>query len=163
MNKDDIIALVCMAVSFICFLFWVYWSTTNEQRTGRRWKRKFIEKLETIYNITGNNEPLELKYNGHIFKIKVVDEPRQKGLEYPTIPMYKSKLLCINDEPVCRIHYIDGMFRKYKFLEFTNSRKFEEIVELTHGVYLIAYIKDKAKSNAVSRELRPSFYDDEVK
>lgn len=159
MSKSDIIAICFMIASVVCMLFWVYWSTINEARTGRRWRRKFIEKLETIYNVTGDNGPLELKYNGHTFNIKVVDEPKQVGLEYDTIPMYKSKLLYINDEPVCRVHYIESLFRKYKFLEFTNSRKFEEIIELTQGVYIVAYVKDKAKTNAISREQRPSFYD----
>lgn len=148
-----------MIASVVCMLFWLYWSTINEKRTGRRWKRKFIEKLETIYSVTSNGDTIELKFNGHIFNIKVVDEPKQVGLEYDTIPMYKSKLLYINDEPVCRVHYIESLLRKYKFLEFTNARKFEEIVELTQGVYLIAYVKDKAKTASTLSTTRPSFYD----
>ena len=161
MSKDDIIAIVFMGASFVCFLFWVYWINTNASPDGKRFKRKFIEKLITIFEVTQDNEPIELKYNGHTFNIKVLQEPKQVGVEHSTIPMYTSKLLYINDEAVCRIHDVECNLKHHTFLEFTNKRQIDEVIELTQGAYLVAYIKYQAKVASKKWATRPSFYDEE--
>lgn len=158
----DTIELICfiifMSICFLWIVFSEWYRASNTLPYGNRAIKKFIKKVETICSVTANDGPIELKYNNKTFMVKCIDEAKQRGLEYSTIPRYKSKLLYINDEPVCRVHYFEN-FKKHTGLEFTLSRERDEIVELVDATYMIAEIKYMGMRAKELSTTKPSFYD----
>ena len=76
--------------------------------------------------------------NGFTFNVKVVEDFKQKGLKYETIPMYKCYTVYIDDEPVCRAHNLTVCASNKKCIEFSSKRCHTEVIDIVEHAYSIA-------------------------
>ena len=95
-------------------------------------------KEEYLEAFIGDNFQFNVKFR---FNVKVEKETPYIGLEYETIPMYKSYAVYIDDEIVCRAHVIRQLSKDHTFLEFSSKRKSDEVIDIVK------------KADKVAREL----------
>lgn len=111
---------------------------------GKVFIRDFMEMIDDIETALTDTrkEYLEAFVTGNFkFKVRVEKETPYIGLEYETIPMYKSYAVYIDDEIVCRAHVIRQLSKDHTFLEFSSKRKRDEVIDIVK------------KADKVAREL----------
>lgn len=135
MKSYEILWLILLVIVLAFDISYTLWTNANSLPHGKRAVKKFIEKINIIKNVTEDNEqPVEFVHKGKHFKVMVLVEDKQTGLEYSTIPRYISKMLYINNEPVCRIHDLEDYSKHRTYLEFGQSRERAEIIELVEFI-----------------------------
>lgn len=125
--------LIIFATTF-AVIFTVY-MIVSEYRTcqqvppdGKIFVKEFSEIVSDIYRaqeISGFKFLYSFQ-NNITFKVSVKQDDTPEGLEYRTIPVYKSFSIYINDELVCREH----IFKDKHYFEFSSKRKRDEVITL---------------------------------
>lgn len=108
---------------------------------GKIFIRDFMEMIDDIETALTDSkkEYLEVVVSGNFkFKVRVNKEVPYVGLEYETIPMYKSHVIYIDDELVCRAHVIDRNCKKHNFIEFSSRRKRDEVIDIVKKAQKVA-------------------------
>lgn len=128
------------SVVFYIFITEVYSSFVDDFPNGRRAKKKFIEKINTIENANRvSNSVAIANKNGKIFKVRIYKGEVPDGLHYSTIPVYTYRSVWINKEEVARIHHIKPTYGKEKdWIELTAERNKSEILEIVDAAYKVA-------------------------
>ena len=161
-NKVALVIFVVFNFSFMII------SSVMESRNtlpyGKRAVKKLVEKTDRIYdaNRIAKKEILVHK-DGVVLPVKVVEQDTMEGLEYSTIPMYKCLSVYIKDEEVVRIHNIYSQSKNNYYLEFTATRKQNEIIEIIDAAYNVAQPIYNEHRNRIYCDKRMSFYgEDEI-
>ena len=157
-------------VPIVCIVLYVLWAAftigkdfrdaSNKLPYGKRAVQDFVKKVDRICDanrITKGN--LLPNKSGIVLPTRVVEHDTGKGLEYETIPMYKCKSVYINDEEVARVHCVHNYFKDNYFLEFTSSRKLDEISDIVNAAYNIAQPIYKEHWDKLGKTQVKSFYD----
>ena len=142
--NDIWFTIILISVVVGCCLY----ITITEIRASRRQApdgKVFVKDfMEMIYDIEdalidSKKEYLEAFVSGNFkFKVRVNKEVPYVGLEYETIPMYKSHAIYIDDELVCRAHTIYKDCKNNTFIEFSSQRKRDEVIDIVKKVYKVA-------------------------
>lgn len=109
----------------------------NTAPHGKTFTKKFYEKLVEIHKageVTGAPGFIS-KVKGLSFTVNIVKDEVPKGLEYETIPIYKSYCVYVDNEAVCRAHILQIDFKDKIYLEFSSKRKYAEVIEIVESVY----------------------------
>ena len=158
-------------VPITCIVLYALWAAftiwkdfrdaSNKLPGGKRAVQDFVKKVDRIYDangiVKGNLLPSK---SGFVLPIRVVANDTGKGLEYETIPMYKCKSVYINDEEVARVHCIHDCFKNRYFLEFTSSRKLDEIADVVNEAYKLAQPIYKEYWDKLGKTQVKSFYEE---
>lgn len=133
---------------------------------GKVFVRDFMEMIDNIETALTNSKKdcLEAFVTGNFkFKVKVEKETPYIGLEYETIPMYKSYAVYINDEIVCRAHVITKYSKDYTFLEFSSKRKRDEVIDIIKKADNVAREYNHERiTNWFSKYDNKSFYSEDL-
>ena len=122
----------------------------NSVPNGKAFVKKFYNKVISI-NIA--QQVLELP---NIVSQEMVPE----GLEYKTIPKYKSFCIYIEDEAVCRVHILEVNYKNKICFDFSSKRPRCEIIEIIDEAYLIAEKELKEFNKKYYNINKNSFYSD---
>ena len=98
---------------------------------------RYCQQIYTNKGIKDNKQYIDYvpaNVNNTLFKVKVLKDNTPEGLEYSTIPRYKSYTVYINDEPVCREH----IFNDKSSFEFTCKRERDEVIQIVMQAYEVA-------------------------
>jgi hypothetical protein len=132
---------------------------------GKIFIRDFMEMIDDIETalIDSKKDYLEAFVSGNFkFKVRVNKEFPYVGLEYETIPMYKSHAIYIDDELVCRVHIIHKYYKDKFFVEFSSRRKREEIIDIVKRAQKVANEYNHENiTNWFSKYDSKSFYTEE--
>lgn len=145
--SDKLFAIVVfsiLAVFILSFIINDIKAFRRQAPYGKVFIRDFMEMLDDIETALTNSkeEYIEAFVSGNFkFNVKVEKEIPHIGLEYETIPMYKSYAVYIDDEIVCRAHVIRQLSKDHTFLEFSSKRKRDEVIDIVK------------KADEVAREL----------
>jgi Lhr-like helicase len=145
--NDKLFAIVVFSITSVFILSFIINDIKAFRRAapyGKVFVRDFMEMLDDIETALTNSkeEYLEAFISGNFkFNVKVEKETPHIGLEYETIPMYKSYVVYIGDEVVCRAHVIRQLSKDHTFLEFSSKRKRDEVIDIVK------------KADKVAREL----------
>lgn len=145
--NDKLFAIVIFSITAVFILSFIINDIKAFRRQapyGKVFVRDFMEMLDDIETALTNSkeEYLEAFVSGNFkFNVKVEKETPHIGLEYETIPMYKSYAVYIDDEIVCRAHVIRQLSKDHTFLEFSSKRKSDEVIDIVK------------KADKVAREL----------
>ena len=145
--NDKLFVIVVFSITAIFILSFIINDIKAFRRQapyGKVFVRDFMEMLDDIETALTNSkeEYLEAFISGNFkFNVKVEKEISHIGLEYETIPMYKSYAVYIDDEIVCRAHVIRQLSKDHTFLEFSSKRKSDEVIDIVK------------KADKVAREL----------
>lgn len=125
------------SIMFVCMLIEIY---PSDFPNGRRAKKKFIEKINTIQHANEVSHSVAIaNKNGKIFEVRIYKGEVPDGLRYNTIPVYTYRSVWINKEEVARIHHINPTYGKEKdWIELTAERKQSEILEIVEAAYKVA-------------------------
>jgi len=134
---------------------------------GKVFVRDFMQMIEDIETALTHSKKdnVEATISGNFkFKVRVSKEVPYVGLEFETIPMYKSHGVYINDELVCRAHIIRGYCKNNIFIEFSSKRKRDEVIDIIKRAQKVAneYIYENAV-NWISKYDSKSFYSEDKK
>lgn len=108
---------------------------------GEVFVKDFIEMIGDIETALTNSKKdyLEAFISGNFkFKVRVNKEVPYAGLEYETIPMYRSHAIYIDDELVCRVHVIHKDSKDTAFVEFSSRRKRDEVIDIIKKAQKVA-------------------------
>jgi hypothetical protein len=131
-----IVYIVFIAVSiFILYNFTSYLTTD-----GSLYGRRMDKKVRKIANACSYTKERQFTFNSQHekFTIRVENAKVAEGIKYTTIPVYTCQDVYINDELVCKVHKLEGLFRKYFSTEFSGKRHDYEIAELIHSAFKAA-------------------------
>lgn len=134
---------------------------------GKVFVKDFMEMIDDIETALTDSKKdyLEAFVSGNFkFKVRVNKEVPYTGLEYETIPMYKSHAIYIDDELVCRVHVIHPYYKDKVFIEFSSRRKIEEVIDIVKRAQKVAneYNHEHAV-NWFSKYDSKSFYSEDKK
>ena len=131
---------------------------------GKIFIRDFMEMIDDIERALTDSKKdyFEAFVSGNFnFKVRVNKEVPYSGLEYETIPMYKSHAIYIDDELVCRVHVIDRNCKKHNFIEFSSRRKRAEVIDIVKKAQKVANEYNHENiTNWFSKYDSKSFYQD---
>jgi hypothetical protein len=126
---------------------------------GKVFVREFVNKVNIIESATKHlDKPSTVEKDNFKFEITVKEDERLKGLEYETIPVHTSKCVYINNEPVCRIHRIDVSTKARYYLDFTNKRHLNEIIDIVESSYKACKSYEDARWKNLLDPSNKSFY-----
>ena len=137
-------AVIVISVAVVFVLYMILGDIKECRRKapyGKVFVRDFMEMIDDIETaiIHSNKEYIDTFINGNFkFKVKVKKELPYTGLEFVTIPMYKSYAVYIDDEIVCRAHIIRQLSKDHTFLEFSSNRKMDEVIDIVKKAYKVA-------------------------
>ena len=161
---DLILGIVLSLIMVIC-LFAIavkeYKNHVNSMPNGKNFVKNFVSKIDTIQRVTDNSNSITVTVKGRGFNVSAKKDDNPKGLEYETIPVYRSTCIYIDDEPVCRMHNLHLSFKDNYYLEFSSKRRCKEVIEITEEAFKIAdQIRDEQIKTYVGSYLSTkSFYD----
>ena len=130
---------VYLASIIVIFLIMLHITLSYSDSSGQGFGRHIYKKVCEIENATSQSNEDSLKFinKNKQFTIQIKKEAAP-GLRYETIPAYFCKNIYINDELVCKIHVLDGLFRKKYSTEFSSKREETEILGLLNIAYKYA-------------------------
>ena len=111
--------------------------TNRQVPNGKVFIREFNKSIQDILRAQ-DMDKLDERYvvkNDVTFKVKVLEETKQKGLEFETIPWYKSYLVYINGEPVCREHILHRFGKDNYSFEFSSTRQRDEVIDIIRATH----------------------------
>ena len=119
-----------IVVSIIAFIISVVRDVKVMRRQapdGKVFKKEFADIVDDIYTAQdiGKFKFLYSFQNNITFKVRV-EKNTPDGLEYKSIPVYKSYDIYINDELVC----INHIFKEQHHFEFSGRRERDEVITL---------------------------------
>lgn len=136
------VIIISVAVGFGLYM------TITEIKASRRqapdgavFVRDFMGMVNDIETALTDSKKdyLEAFVSGNFkFKVRVNKEVPYVGLEYETIPMYKSHAIYIDDELVCRVHVIHKYYKDKTFVEFSSKRKRDEVIDIVKKAHKVA-------------------------
>jgi hypothetical protein len=118
-------AVFCLALVFVGVL-----KEMNTLPNGKLGIKKLVKKINAIKDVkrfSPDAYPLNITLQDKKFKVEVNKVHGVESFAYKTIPYYSCEEVCINEEPVLRVHHIYTLFKDYSYLDFTENRKLEEI------------------------------------
>lgn len=109
----------------------------NSAPNGKTFVKKFYEKLTDIEKALqiAKVPSFDTNIKGYSFKVSVKKDDTPKGLEYETIPVYKSYCVYINNEAVCRAHILHINCKDKIYIEFSSTRKYAEVIDIVNNVH----------------------------
>lgn len=129
---------------------------------GKVFTRKFSDLISAICRASEYDKAkssLETVVNNKTFKVQVLTELTCKSLKYDTIPTYKSYLIYINEELVCREHILSLDYKEEKvYFEFSFKRELNEIVEIITSAAMEAKKINTAHFNKLLNSDKQSFF-----
>ena len=130
-----IIALIWLVVYFYIIISEIKKSrnTTPYGKTFIKKFHKIVKDIEEAQRIS-KHTVMTCFANGGMFKVAVKKDDTPEGIQYRTIPVYKSYGIYINDELVCREH----IFKDKSYFEFSSDRKTDEVVTLVKEAHIPA-------------------------
>ena len=141
---DIIITIVIILLTIICFTAMIVKEVRQSNRQapyGKVFVRDFMEMVDDIETaiLDSKIEYISVVIGGLFeFKVRIDKETPYQGLEYETIPMYRSHAIYIDDELVCRAHVLDIHCKKRAFIEFSSKRKREEVIDILKSAHVVA-------------------------
>ena len=129
---------------------------------GKVFKRDFLEAVDDIVRAMRHNK---LEYitafvsGNYQFKVKAIEEENREGLDYPSLQIYRSHAIYINDELVCRVHLFGRWSNQDIFVEFSSKRNMDEVIDIVNKAHTQAkqYIKEEV-SEWFGKSDSKSFY-----
>lgn len=128
-----VFALSALFFVLYCFTKLIIYSDYDNPRYGRHFNR-MLNRIKDAAKHKGDNFLIVTNKNNN-FKIEVIDEKPQQGLQYSTIPRYSYSDVKINDEVVCRLHKLKSTLRTICIVEYSSKRRSYEIEELMNIAY----------------------------
>lgn len=128
---------------------------------GKVFTRKFSDLIYAICRVSEydkSKSSLETVVNNKTFKVQVLTELMCKSLKYDTIPAYKSYLIYINDELVCREHILSLNYKEKVYFEFSSKRELDEIVEIITSAATVAEKINTAHFKKLLNSDKQSFF-----
>jgi hypothetical protein len=112
----------------------------NSAPYGKRFIKRFYDKLTSIDRALhiADAPSFVTAVNSKTFKVTVRKDETPKGLEFETIPVYKSYCVYIDGEAVCRAHVLHINSKNKIYIEFSSKRKYSEVIEIVDSVYVMA-------------------------
>lgn len=160
---DIIISIVMILLTIICLTAMTVKEANRKAPYGKVFVKEFIDMVDDINTaIIHNSLPcIAVNVHRHSFKVNIKSEVPYNGLQYETIPVYKSYAIYIDDEIVCRCHHIQHGYKDHHFIEFSSKREIDEVIEIIKE----AYIEAKEHNHDYMRKLfskfnSKSFYQD---
>lgn len=142
---NDVWSVVLVFSIVVVYMMYMVVGDIKEVRRkapyGKVFVRDFMEMIDDIETATthSNKKYIEAFITSDFkFKVKVEKELPYTGLEFVTIPMYKSYAVYIDDEIVCRAHIIRQLSKDHTFLEFSSNRKMEEVIDIVKKAHKVA-------------------------
>ena len=143
MNNETILYIILFSIAVVAYMIVIVKgikASRNSIPEGKAFIKEFSKIIENIYlaHKLHNLKSTDVVLNNKVFKVSVERVFEYEGFKYSTIPMYESYLICINDEPVCRKHIIRPEYKTKVFLEFSDKRKINEIVDILKAYNITA-------------------------
>ena len=142
--SDTALAIILISIVIFSFLYMLITDIKVARRqapNGKVFIRDFMEMIDDIETALTDSkkEYLEAFISGNFkFNVRVTKEVPYVGLEYETIPMYKSHAIYIDDELVCRVHVIHKNCKDTTFIEFSSRRKRDEVIDIVKKAQKVA-------------------------
>ena len=153
---------------FCVILVSTFWTLAiiKEVKSNRRlapdgavFVKEFVNKIEVIESATKHHgKPSTIEKDSFKFEVSVKADEKLKGLKYDTIPVHTSKCVYINDEPICRIHYIHAHIKDKYYLDFTSKRNLSEILDIIESSYKVCKASEDARWKNILDPSNKSFY-----
>ena len=147
MTWDEVL-VYCFCIAVI--IFWVSFTIKDIKKMrrqppdGKVFIKEFVETVKDIYDgivnsrIDKNVDFITSHVNKHTFRVRVEKQAPYDGLEFETIPMYKNYTIYIDDEVVCRVHFIHKDCKDKPFIEFSSKRDRDEVIEILRCAHVVA-------------------------
>ena len=152
--------LFCLSALIMGFIIFTIFCGQNSD--SRRFGKRMYKKLCTIASAISYSKKdcLEITSMGEKFFVRVADEKVAPGIKYTTIPVYTCKNVYINDELVCKVHVLTGLFQKSYCTEYSHQREETEIDHLIKCAHKTAkqIDKDYWKDWLKRQENKKTFY-----
>lgn len=126
---------------------------------GKVFVKEFVNKIEVIESATKHRgKSSTVEKDNFKFEVSIKADEKLKGLEYETIPVHTSKCVYINDEPICRVHYIHAHTKDKYYLDFTCKRNLNEILDIIESSYKVCKAIEDARWKNILDPSNKSFY-----
>lgn len=169
---DSIIVYVVAILGIILYTYMIISSIRDAKKArrtppnGKVFIKEFISIIDDLIHTQefAKVESIWALKERMTFKVRVEEEIMQKGLQFETIPRYKSYLIYINDEPVLREHIIDINYKKVTNFEFSSKRDKLEVVDIITEAHKQTKEIREARNKEINERLgfgtgNKSFYD----
>lgn len=120
-----------LLIIFVTCVYIIATTAAYSESTTRKYGKRLMKRISTIETACrGDIKDINFSSKGTLFTICIKNAEVPAGIKYPTIPVYTCKDVYINDELVCKLHKLAGLFGKTYVAEFSETRHEHEIVEL---------------------------------
>lgn len=159
MTNYSTVIIVFMYIFWIIVIFKEVKSNRRLAPDGKVFVKKFVNKIEVIESATKYcGKPSTVEKDNFKFDVSVKDDEKLKGLEYEALPVHTSKCVYINDEPICRVHYIHAHIKDKYYLDFTCKRNLNEIIDIIESSYKVCKSYEDARWKDILNPSNKSFY-----